>query len=383
MRTVTLILREIGHRRWSFLLGAGGVAATVALFVAFLTTSEAARRETVRVMRDIGFNLRIIPKDTDMDRFWAGGFSDQTLPEDAVQRLAEHDRTFMTYNHLVATLQGRVNVQGHDFVLTGLAPTITSPSNEKQPMGFTVEPGTVQLGFQVAASLGLKRGDSLELGGRTCRVARCLVETGTEEDIRIYAALPDAQAILGLPGRINEIKAIDCLCLTADQDPLAALRGELENILPEARVIQMRAIADARARQRQTADRYFGFLAPVLLLACAIWVGVLAALNVRERRSEIGVLRALGKGAGRVAGLFLGKAVLVGLAGAVLGGVIGTALALHFGPRIFEVTARAIRIDYPLLGWCLLAAPLFAALASLIPTAMAVVLDPADSLRDD
>ncbi|MCP5522259.1 MAG: hypothetical protein H7A46_12005 [Verrucomicrobiales bacterium] len=380
---MTLILREIAHRRWGFLLGVGGVAATVAVFVAFLTTSEAARRETVRVMRDMGFNLRIIPRDTDLDRFWVDGFSDRTLPEDAVRRLAENDRTFMSYNHLVATLQRRVKVQGHDFVLTGLAPTITSPSKRKQPMGFTVEPGTVQLGYQVAESLGLKRGDAVGLEGRTYQVARCLVETGTEEDIRIYAALPDAQDILALPGRINEIKAIDCLCLTADEDPLSALRAELGNLLPEARVIQMRAIADARARQRQTADRYFGFLAPVLLLACAVWVGVLAMLNVRERRSEIGVLRALGKGAGRVGTLFLGRAFLVGFAGAVFGGAIGTALALHFGPHIFQVTAKAIAVDYPLLGWCLLVAPLFAALASLIPTALAVVLDPAESLRDD
>jgi putative ABC transport system permease protein len=383
MSVARLILREIAHRRWSFLLGALGVAVTVALFVAFFTTLTAARRETKRVMRDLGFNLRIIPKDTDMDRFWTEGFSDRTLPEDAVRRLAEAKHAFLTYNHLVATLQGRIEIGGRPAILTGLAPTITSPDKRKRPMGFTVKPGTLQLGYQVAARLGLKRGDTLELAGRKFTIARCLVESGTEEDIRVYAALPDAQAILGLPGRINEIKAIDCLCLTQDQDPLHQLRAEIAKILPEARVIQLRAMADARARERQTVERYFGFLSPLLLLACAAWVGVLTALNVRERRAEIGVLRALGKGSGRVAGLFLGRAVLVGLLGAVIGGAAGTWLALEFGPRIFQLTAKAIRADYGLLGWALLVAPLFAAAAAFIPAARAVTLDPAVTLRED
>ena len=34
--------------------------------------------------------------------------------------------------------------------------------------------------------------------------------------------------MLNLEGRINEIKAIDCLCLTTDQEPLKILRAELE-----------------------------------------------------------------------------------------------------------------------------------------------------------
>lgn len=384
MRTMlSLIWREAAHRRWSFLLSALGLGVTTALFVAFFTTAGAAQRETVRVMRDLGFNLRLIPKETDMDRFWAEGFSDRTMPEARVRQLAEHDRTFFTYNHLVATLQGNLELGGRPAVLTGLAPAITSADKQGRPMGFTVEPGTLQLGYQVAARLGVKRGEKLTLAGREYVVARCLVESGTEEDIRVYAALEDAQAMLGLPGQINEIKAIDCLCLTADQDPLAVLRGELEQVLPDVKIIQLRAIADARARQRQTAERYFGFMSPLLLVACAAWVGVLAALNVRERRAEIGVLRALGKGSGKVALLFLGRAVSVGLLGALAGGVLGMVLALAFGPQIFQVTAKSIHPDYALLGWCLLVAPAFAALASLIPTALAVTHDPAVSLRDE
>jgi putative ABC transport system permease protein len=382
MSIVRLIIRELWHRKLSFGLGALAVVATVALFTGFFTLAEAAKRETVRVTRDLGFNLRIIPKATDMDRFWTLGYSEQTMPEDIVPRFARYDRVFVSFNHLVATLQQRYAVAGKEVLLTGLAAAITAPEQRSRPMGYAIKPGTVIVGSQVAQRLGLKKGAALPLGGRHFTVERCLAESGTDEDIRVYTALADAQQVLGLPGRINEIKAIDCLCLTAEQDPLKALRQELARALPEAKVIQLRALADGRAKQRQTADRYFAFMSPFVLVVCAAWVGVLAALNVRERRLEIGLMRALGHGSGRIGALFLGRAWLIGLAGAVLGWVLGVALALHFGPQIFRVTAGAIRAELGLL-WCsLAAAPAFAALASLVPTAQAVALDPADILRE-
>ena len=378
-----LIWKEILHRKFNFLLGVLAVLVTVALFIAFLTTAGAARRETTRVTRDMGFNLRIIPKETDMDRFWAVGFSEKTMPEESIHRFAKSSGVFFSYNHLVATLQQRFPVQGKEVLLTGLSPTITAPEQKKQPMGFEIKPGTVHLGYQVAQRLELKKVDALELAGQKFRVERALVESGTEDDIRVFGLLSDVQRVLKMEGRINEIKAIDCLCLTADQDPLKILRAELEKALPEAKVIQLRTLADARAKQRQTAERYFSFITPVLLLACAAWLGVLAVLNVRERKMEIGVMRALGHGSGRIAGLFLGRAALIGLLGAALGHGLGSWLAVEFGSGIFRVTAKSIKPEMILLGWAVLAAPLFAAVASCIPTMLAVTLDPAETLREN
>ena len=130
-------------------------------------------------------------------------------------------------------------------------------------------------------------------------------------------------------------------------------------------------------------DRVVGVAMPFVLVACAAWVGVLALLNVRQRRQEIGILRALGYGAGKVASLFLGKAVLAGVLGAGFGFAIGTALALAFGPVLFPVTANKIAPAYPVLGWLAIAAPAFAALASLIPTMVAITQDPAVTLIEE
>lgn len=380
---LSLILRELWHRKLNWLLGTLAVAVAVALVVAYVTTADAARRETIRVTRDMGFNLRIIPRTTDMDRFWADGFSDQTMSADSVKRFVQYTNAFFAFNHLVASLQRRFPVADRDVILTGLAPAVTAAAQQGRPMGFEIKPGTVHLGFEVARRLGRKQGDKVELGGRSFTVARALVESGTDDDVRAFVALEDAQRLLQLEGRINEIKAIDCLCLTADKDPLSILRTELEKALPEAKVLQMRVLADARAKQRRMTEQYVAFVTPFLLIGCAIWVGALAILNVRERRAEIGVLRALGFGSGRIAGLFLGKAAVLGVFGALAGYAAGSALALKYGPRIFQVTAQSIAAQPALLGWALVGAPVFAAIAMFIPTVLAVTQDPAVTLREE
>jgi putative ABC transport system permease protein len=383
MNLLRLILLELWHRRSNGLLSLAGITVTVAFVVAFLTLGEASKRETIRVMRDLGFNVRIIPRDTDMDRFWAEGCSDHTMPEEAVRRLAAHQGVFSVYNHLVATLQQPFLLAGQRVQFTGIAPAITAPEQQKQPMGYRLEPGRLIVGARVAERLGLKSGASLSIGKDEFTVERCLAETGTAEDVTVYGALTDVQRLLQLPGRINEIRAIDCLCLTADQDPLRRLRAELARALPEAKVLQLRTIADARAKERQTSTRYFDFLTPLVLLAGAGWVGALAVQNVRERRTEIGLLRALGRGPATIAVLVLGKAAVIGLVAAGAGYALGTGLAIQIGPDIFRVTAAAIKPEHALLGWSVGLAPAFAAFASAVPAMLAATLDPAVALRDD
>lgn len=381
MSVFKLILREMGMRKWNVALSLLGLTLTLAFIISYQTTAEASKRETRRIVRDIGFNLRIIPESTDMDSFWFNGYSNETMEEGNLTRLATYENVFMTFNHLEARLQRRFEWRGMTTLLTGISQTIASQG--KKPMGYGIEAGSLIIGAQVASQLQIKKGDTVEIGDKSFKIAEDLLESGADEDIRIYCALSDAQDILNMPGKINEIQAIDCLCLTSDENPLEILRRELSKALPGAKILHARAMADARARQRQLMDRYFGYTTPFLLIACAIWVGALTAINVRERRSEIGMLRALGHGSGRIAALFLGKAAVIGWIASLLGFGLGAYLASSFGPEIFKITAKAIQPDYQSLKWAMLAAPLFSALAAFIPTSLAIAQDPARTLRED
>lgn len=371
------IFKEAAYRKLNFLLSLLGVAAAVTLFVFFFTAGEASRAETTRLMRDIGLNLRIIPIDTDMDRFWSTDMSDRTIPEDYVNTLAA--QTGLSYAHLVATLQKKTRWRDTEVIVAGLLPEICP--HQKMPMSPTIERGTARAGFEVARKLNLRSGDEIDLLGKTFQIAAVLPESGTSDDIRIQVHLHDAQEIFGLEGRINEIKALDCVCFS-EGDALAALRRQLEPVLPDAKVLQEKAIARARFDTRLMIEKYLAFVWPFLLAVCSGWIGLLALLNVRERRQEIGIFRALGYGSGDIAGLFLGKAAVIGLAGAVAGFAAGTALALRIGPDIFRMTAHRIQPDYSLLAWSMVSAVAFTVLCSLIPAMVAVAQDPAVTLRE-
>ena len=124
-------------------------------------------------------------------------------------------------------------------------------------------------------------------------------------------------------------------------------------------------------------------VAPLIVLVCVVWIGLLAWSNVRERRAEIGLLRALGRNTNHIIVLFLGKAVLIG----VLGGIVGCAFGSYFASQLaqtslFEGSLGYFRPDTGILVATVFGAPLLAAMASYLPTLLAIRQDPAVVLMD-
>ena len=377
-----LILKEIKYRKLNFTLGILAIITAVALFTGFFTMTEASNRETIRLTRDMGFNLRVIPKETNINDFWATGYSKNTMPQDYVLKFNKFKN--FSYAHLTATLQQKIKWRGKDVILTGISNEVEPSGKKKAPMIFSIKDGTVILGYEIAREFNLQKNDTLSISGRHFKVAYSLNENGSEDDIRIFAPLKDVQDILGKKGQINEIRALNCLCLADGKtDPLITLREQLNEVLPDGKVIMNRTIATAREKQRLMFQNYFAFILPFVIIIAAVWIGALAWLNVRERKQEIGILRSIGYSSRDIALLFMGKALFIGIVGAVIGFLIGTALSLSIGPDIFKVTAKAIKPNMVIFLWSLIAAPVFAGLSTFIPMMSAVSQDPARILLDE
>jgi len=389
--TFRQVLKEIAHRKWNFLLSVIAVITAVAFFVASMTMGKASERETSKIMLGTGLNLRILPHDADMIDFAFRKYTPSTIPESYCDKILTH-KSF-TVNHILATLVREVDVRANEkktkALWTGIAPERIPPGKPKKPVQPPVKKGEVLLGYQIAHYLQLKKGDSVTLKDETFEVVKCLQETNNPDgdDIRVYANLHDVQRLLNLSGQVNEIKAVDCLCQTSvgetQEQTLERLRAEILKILPDVKVFHWKQIAEMRLEQRLLMRRLVIIIAPAVAVVCLIWIGVLTFLNVRERRAEIGVMRALGYGSVRIAALFIAKALTIGLLGATLGFVLGTLFTLQYGEEIFKITAQAIKPLYALLPGVLLLAPIFAALASFIPTMIAVTQDPAQTLRQE
>ncbi|MCP4449848.1 MAG: FtsX-like permease family protein [Planctomycetes bacterium] len=391
MTTIKLILKEIAHSRYNFALSLAAVSAGVALFVAFFALTLASDLETKKIMLDLGQNLRVIPKHTNMDSYYDQGFSDQVMPQDTLANFIHSSG--LVYTHLTATLQRKMDWQGSPIIVTGVLPEVYPQNGKKKdmPTTFSITAGHAYVGHLLAEKHGLKTGDILDLAGHTLTVEQTLARSPNDDrdNIRIFMHLGDAQTILELPDQINEIKALECLCLVEGPDGDQAIdleqlaRDELAAILPDARVLLSRGIADIRQKQRAMIQKYAAFVMPMLCVALGLCLAVLALMNVRQRRHEIGIMRALGHGTSRISLLLLGKFVVIGGVAATVGFYVGTALAAHVGPDIFPITAQAIKPDYGLFQRAVVAAVAFSIVSAFIPVMMAISTDPARTLKND
>jgi putative ABC transport system permease protein len=123
------------------------------------------------------------------------------------------------------------------------------------------------------------------------------------------------------------------------------------------------------------------------VVGAALLVGLLSLVNVRDRRLEIGILRAVGTRSSQVFALFIFKALILGILGALLGYACGFTAAMWLdraGVRDATATVTVAELFLPqLLTWVLLLTPLLAALASWLPAMLAIGEDPAVVLRDE
>ena len=376
-----LILKEILHRKFNFLMGLIGMMTIVTLVVAFYTVTLATKKETARLTRDMGFNVRIIPGESDMNKFWMEGYSELSMSQKIVDKLV--DEKSINYAHLTATLHKRVQWRAKDVVFTGISSSEREPSGKKKSkMIFAIAKDKVFLGYEIANQFDIKEGETITIFEKEFMVSKTLSESGSEDDIRIYFNLETLQRLVKMEGRVNEVMAINCMCSTKNGDPLGELRAELAKIAPEAKVIMKSSVAEARENQRKMGDKYFAFLFPILLIICGLWLGSVTMTNVKERTPEIGIMRAIGFTSWKISKQFFLRALLIGFIGAVLGFVLGTLISFQVGPKIFKVTTIAITPDYTLLYWAILIGPLFAAMASLLPVLWAVNRDSAELLKE-
>jgi ABC-type lipoprotein release transport system permease subunit len=302
-------------------------------------------------------------------------------------------------NHLLPTIVRKLRWDEQDMTVVLMGTRGEVPvlhKDPKKPMLDAVPRGKLIAGYHVHRTRNLKVGDRVTLLGKEFEVLRLNEERGSVDDTTVWVHLTDAQEMLGMQNLINGIWALECHC-TGDR--ISQVRAEISSILPGTQVTERGTQALARAEARTTAkvaaeqalereaesreqirgqqERFAAVLVPLIVTACAVWVGFLTYGNVRQRREEIGILRAIGLRSSQVLALFLSKAVLVGLAGAVAGYLIGFVVGLSWSDLAVQ-RGEALRLFSP--GWLLTAigvALVLSCLASWLPAVAASRQDPA------
>ncbi len=197
-------------------------------------------------------------------------------------------------------------------------------------------------------------------------------------DSAVLVGFPAAQKYLGFDGHPSELyvrTTPNDQAVTTTVDNLLSAQASPENP-SQVSVSQPSGALTAQADATGALDTLFLGLGAVALLVGAIGVANIMVISVLERRSEIGLRRALGATRGQIRTQFLAEAILLSLAGGAAGVMAGaTATAVY-------ARAHGEAIAIPAQAWAggLAAAVIIGALAGLLPAIRAARLSPAQAL---
>lgn len=223
------------------------------------------------------------------------------------------------------------------------------------------ETGSVAFLGGIAASLLMKKpGDSLRIKDRTFRVAGVFESSSLVENGAVIIPLPQLQALTGRPEKINFLNIRFDRTLSSQE--FEALRTLIER--------KFRGLRFFRAGE--VASNFAGVQASkamsLVTAAIALVIGTLGITNtvlmsVQERSREIGLLVAVGWHRRRIVAMIVLESVLITLAGAGVGSLLGVGTVLvmqsmefmrgritaDFGPGLI-LSAIAVAAGLGILG---------------------------------
>jgi putative ABC transport system permease protein len=366
-------------------LSALGIAIGVAAIVAVLGLSASAQVGLLAEIAQLGTNLLTVQNGQDFN----GGAAELPLAAPGmiarlpgvqqVQSTGQLASISVYRSPLVPAIEtNALQVQATSLGLPAVAGT--SLARGSYLNAATASQPAAVLGAAAAQRLGIDRlfpGERVWVGSTWFYFTGILKPAPLAPDIdsSILIGYPAAEGYLGFDGHPTTIYLRAADSAVQRVDSLLAAQASPENP-GSVQVAQPSAALVAQAEAKSAFNVLFLGLGAVALLVGAIGVANIMVISVLERRSEIGLRRALGATKGHIRVQFLAEAILLSLTGGIAGiaaGVAATAIYAH---------ARGWATVIPPLAWAggLAAAILIGAAAGFVPAMRAARMPPTQAL---
>jgi putative ABC transport system permease protein len=236
------------------------------------------------------------------------------------------------------------------------------------------------LGATAAQDLGINRitgGERIWLGGQWFYLTGILRPAALASgiDTSVLVGYPAAERYLHFDGHPSTIYVRAATSAVTRVDNLLAATANPEN--PSQVTVGLPSAAlTAQLDANSAFNSLFFGLGAVALLVGAVGVANIMVISVLERRSEIGLRRALGATKGHIRAQFLAESILLTLAGGLAGVLAGAACTAIYAH------AKHQQAVIPAVAWAggIAAAILIGALAGLLPALRAARMSPTQAL---
>jgi putative ABC transport system permease protein len=257
-----------------------------------------------------------------------------------------------------------------------------------------------RLGFSIGSQLStLEEQEGTDIANSRQLMVVGLLETGGPEDDAMVAPIAIAQQIAG---KARQYRRLYVSALTKPEDDfgrrdpktlapadyerwyctpyISSIALQIKQVLPGADVRVIRRVADGEGAILTRVRSLLWLVTFASLLAAALAVGASSAASVIERRTEIGLMKALGAGSATVGFLLAAEQLMLALVGGAVGYSLGILLARMVGQRIFGV---APEFSFLVLTVIIGLAAVVTLLGSAIPLRRASRFEPAPILRGE
>jgi putative ABC transport system permease protein len=376
-------------------LSALGIAIGTAAIVGVLGLSSSSQAGLLAEIDRLGTNLLIVEAGQSL-----GGGAAQ-LPREAPARITHLDgvqrvaHTGLLKDEKVyrSSIMPKANSGGIQVRATSL--NLLSVLNSEVARGTWLNEGTAQepvtvLGSAAARRLGIDRVHPdlrIWLGDQWFNVAGILQPSPLAPEIDNSALIgyPAAEQYLGYVSMVRGEQTAgppSSIYVRAAIDQVMGVQSRLARTAsPEApnevNVSKPSDVLTARAAAARAFDSLFLGLGVVALVVGAVGVANIMIISVLERRSEIGLRRALGATQGQIRTQFLGESILLAVIGGVVGVLAGAAAtAVYAGSKGWAVVI-------PVEAWSggIASAILIGVFAGLMPAVRASRMPPTVALR--
>lgn len=365
--------RNVWRRRLRTALTLCGIGMGIGAFVALVGFSRSFEHAWLEMYENAGTDLAVVQKtflNTNVDQ--SVGPTLLKIPQ--IARAAPMIVNMMAVTPEINTLV--YGWQANTFEFSAL--------NILQGRKFQNGKQEVMLGELLAGSLNKKVGDTLDLQGSTFTVVGIYRSGSALEAGAIIMPLDELQQLSSLVGKVTafHIQLKPAPPGVSPQQWSQEAQNAVSTELPGLRAVP----AAQRAANNQLvtlAHAAAWGTSLIALLVAALGIANTMAMSVFERTKEIGVLRAIGWSRRRVMALILVEAAALGLAGGLVGLLLGW-LALHILaalPQTASIVASSMSA-LTLLD-AILMAVLVGVAAGAIPAWRGAQLSPVEALRHE